>query len=76
MLWSSFGSEFGRLPTSQGLITTTSRAILCFLLAQVLKGLSYSATDEIGMAAVEGRMHMETISSTPLLAHWAFFISG
>ena len=64
-----FGSEFGRLPTSQGAdghdhnITGYS----VFLTgAGVKKGLSYSATDEIGMAAVEGRMHINDLHATLL----------
>jgi len=64
-----FGSEFGRLPTSQGADgrdhNITGYAM--FLAgAGVKKGFSYGATDEIGMAAVDGRMHINDLHATLL----------
>ena len=64
-----FGSEFGRLPTSQGADgrdhNITGYAM--FLAgAGVKKGFSYGSTDEIGMAAVEGRMHINDLHATLL----------
>jgi len=64
-----FGSEFGRLPTSQGADgrdhNITGYAM--FLAgAGVKKGYSYGATDEIGMAAVDGRMHINDLHATLL----------
>lgn len=64
-----FGSEFGRLPTSQGADgrdhNITGYAM--FLAgACVKKGFSYGATDEIGMAAVDGRMHINDLHATLL----------
>jgi hypothetical protein len=64
-----FGSEFGRLPTSQG---TDGRdhnvtGYTMFLAgAGVKKGFSYGATDEVGLKAVEGRMHMNDLHATLL----------
>jgi len=64
-----FGSEFGRLPTAQGADgrdhNITGYAM--FLTgAGVKKGFSYGATDEIGMTAVEGRMHINDLHATIL----------
>ena len=64
-----FGSEFGRLPTAQGADgrdhNITGYAM--FLAgAGVKKGFSYGSTDEIGMAAVEGRMHINDLHATLL----------
>jgi len=64
-----FGSEFGRLPTAQGADgrdhNITGYAM--FLAgAGVKKGFSYGATDEVGMAAVEGRMHVNDLHATLL----------
>ncbi len=64
-----FGSEFGRLPTAQGADgrdhNITGYAM--FLAgAGVRKGFSYGNTDEIGMAAVEGRMHISDLHATLL----------
>jgi hypothetical protein len=64
-----FGSEFGRLPTSQGAdgrdhnITGYSMFMTG---AGVKKGFSYGATDELGMAAVENRMHINDLHATLL----------
>ncbi|MDE1163041.1 MAG: DUF1501 domain-containing protein [Acidobacteriaceae bacterium] len=64
-----FGSEFGRLPTSQGLdgrdhnITGYAMAMIG---AGVKKGFSYGGTDDLGMAAVEGRMHINDLHATLL----------
>jgi hypothetical protein len=64
-----FGSEFGRLPTSQGADGRDHNIIgySMFLTgAGVRKGFSYGATDEIGMKAVEGRMHINDLHATLL----------
>jgi hypothetical protein len=64
-----FGSEFGRLPTSQGAdgrdhnITGYSMFLTG---AGVKKGFSYGATDELGMTAVENRMHINDLHATLL----------
>jgi hypothetical protein len=64
-----FGSEFGRLPTSQGAdgrdhnITGYSMFLAG---AGVKKGFSYGGTDELGMAAVDGRMHINDLHATLL----------
>jgi Protein of unknown function (DUF1501) len=64
-----FGSEFGRLPTSQGADgrdhNITGYAM--FLAgAGVKKGFSYGSTDDLGMTAVEGRMHINDLHATIL----------
>jgi hypothetical protein len=64
-----FGSEFSRLPMSQG---TDGRdhnipGYSMFLAgAGVKKGFSYGATDDIGMKAVDGRMHVNDLHATLL----------
>jgi hypothetical protein len=64
-----FGSEFGRLPMSQGVdgrdhnITGYSMFLAG---AGVKKGYTYGATDEIGMNAVDGRMHVNDLHATLL----------
>jgi hypothetical protein len=64
-----FGSEFGRLPTSQG---TDGRdhnitGYAMFMAgAGVKKGYSHGSTDELGMAAVDGRMHINDLHATIL----------
>ncbi len=64
-----FGSEFGRLPTSQGAdgrdhnITGYSMFLAG---AGVKKGFSYGGTDDLGMAAVDGRMHINDLHATLL----------
>jgi hypothetical protein len=64
-----FGSEFGRLPMAQGIdgrdhnITGYSMFLTG---AGVKKGFSYGATDELGVKAVEGRMHTNDLHATLL----------
>jgi len=64
-----FGSEFGRLPTAQG-ADGRDHNITGYAMfmtgAGVRKGFSYGSTDEIGMAAVEGRMHINDLHATLL----------
>jgi hypothetical protein len=64
-----FGSEFGRLPTSQGADGRDHNVLgySMFLTgAGVKKGFSYGSTDELGLAAVEGRMHNNDFHATVL----------
>lgn len=64
-----FGSEFGRLPTSQGQDGRDHNitGYPMFLMgAGVKKGFSYGATDEYGRTAVEGRMHNNDLHATLL----------
>ena len=64
-----FGSEFGRLPMAQGEdgrdhnITGYSMFLTG---AGVKKGYSYGATDELGVKAVDGRMHTNDFHATLL----------
>ena len=64
-----FGSEFGRLPTSQGEdgrdhnITGYSMFLAG---AGVKQGFTYGATDEFGIKAVQGRMHTNDLHATLL----------
>jgi len=64
-----FGSEFGRLPTAQGPdgrdhnITGYSMWLAG---AGVKQGSSHGATDEYGLHAVEGRMHINDLHATLL----------
>jgi uncharacterized protein (DUF1501 family) len=64
-----FGSEFGRLPSAQGPdgrdhnITGYSMWLAG---AGVKPGFSFGATDEYGLAAVEGRMHTMDLHATLL----------
>lgn len=64
-----FGSEFGRLPTSQGAdgrdhnITGYSMFLAG---AGVRAGFTYGDTDEYGIRAVEGRMHTNDLHATLL----------
>lgn len=64
-----FGSEFGRLPTAQG-ADGRDHNITGYAMfmtgAGVRKGFSYGSTDDIGMAAVEGRMHINDLHATLL----------
>jgi uncharacterized protein (DUF1501 family) len=64
-----FGSEFGRLPTSQG-ADGRDHNITGYAMfmtgAGVKKGFSYGATDDIGMTAVDGRMHINDLHATLL----------
>ena len=64
-----FGSEFGRLPTSQGADGRDHNitGYPMFLAgAGVKQGFTYGATDEIGIKAVEGRMHTNDLHATLL----------
>lgn len=64
-----FGSEFGRLPMAQGPdgrdhnITGYSMFLSG---AGVKPGIEYGATDELGVRAVEGRMHTNDLHATLL----------
>lgn len=64
-----FGSEFGRLPASQGPdgrdhnITGYSMFMTG---AGVKPGVTHGATDELGIKAVEGRMHTNDLHATLL----------
>jgi hypothetical protein len=64
-----FGSEFGRLPMAQGPdgrdhnITGYSMFLTG---AGVKKGFTYGATDELGVKAVDGRMHTNDLHATLL----------
>lgn len=64
-----FGSEFGRQPTAQGEdgrdhnITGYSMFLAG---AGVKAGYTYGATDELGIRAVEGRMHTNDLHATLL----------
>ncbi len=64
-----FGSEFGRLPTAQGADGRDHniKGYAMFLAgAGVKKGFSYGATDELGLEAVDGRMHVNDLHATLL----------
>lgn len=64
-----FGSEFGRLPTAQGPDGRDHniKGYSMFLAgAGVKKGFSYGATDELGLEAVEKRMHINDLHATLL----------
>jgi len=64
-----FGSEFGRMPMSQG-VDGRDHNITGYPMflagAGVKKGFSYGATDEFGIHAVEGRMHTTDLHATLL----------
>jgi hypothetical protein len=64
-----FGSEFGRLPTAQG-VDGRDHNITGYPMwlagAGVKPGFSYGATDEYGLHAVEGRMHTNDLHATLL----------
>jgi hypothetical protein len=64
-----FGSEFGRLPTAQG-VDGRDHNITGYPMwlagAGVRKGFSYGGTDEYGRNAVEGRMHSTDLHATLL----------
>ena len=64
-----FGSEFGRLPTSQG-SDGRDHNITGYAMfmagAGVRKGYTHGSTDELGMAAVDGRMHINDLHATLL----------
>jgi len=64
-----FGSEFGRLPTAQGPDGRDHNitGYPMFLMgAGVKPGFTYGATDEYGIKAIEGRMHMNDLHATLL----------
>lgn len=64
-----FGSEFGRLPTAQGEDGRDHNITgypMWLAGAGVKKGFTYGATDELGLNAVEGRMHMTDLHATLL----------
>jgi hypothetical protein len=64
-----FGSEFGRQPTAQGPDGRDHNITgypMWLAGAGVKKGFSYGATDEYGIRAVEGRMHVNDLHATLL----------
>jgi hypothetical protein len=64
-----FGSEFGRLPMAQGQDGRDHNitGYPMFLAgAGVKKGFSYGATDELGVKALDGRMHTNDLHATLL----------
>jgi hypothetical protein len=64
-----FGSEFGRMPTAQG-VDGRDHNITGYPMwlagAGVKPGFSYGATDEYGLHAVEDRMHTNDLHATLL----------
>lgn len=64
-----FGSEFGRLPTAQGVDGRDHNITgdpMWLAGAGIKPGYSYGATDEFGTHAVEGRMHTTDLRATLL----------
>jgi hypothetical protein len=64
-----FGSEFGRQPTAQGPDGRDHNITgypMWLAGAGVRKGFTYGATDEYGIRAVEGRMHVNDLHATLL----------
>jgi hypothetical protein len=64
-----FGSEFGRLPTAQGPDGRDHNITgypMWLAGAGVKPGFSYGSTDEYGLHAVAGRMHMTDLHATLL----------
>jgi hypothetical protein len=64
-----FGSEFGRLPMSQGADGRDHNITgypLFLTGAGVKQGFNYGATDELGIKSVEGRMHTNDLHATLL----------
>jgi len=64
-----FGSEFGRMPTAQGPDGRDHNITgypMILAGAGVKAGFTYGATDEVGLHAVEGRMHMTDLHATLL----------
>ena len=64
-----FGSEFGRLPTAQGPDGRDHNITgypMILAGAGVKTGFTHGATDEYGIRAVEGRMHMNDLHATLL----------
>ena len=64
-----FGSEFGRQPTAQG-VDGRDHNITGYPMwlagAGVKKGFTHGATDEYGLKAIDGRMHMKDLHATLL----------
>jgi hypothetical protein len=64
-----FGSEFGRMPTAQG-VDGRDHNITGYPMwlagAGVKHGFSFGATDEYGLHAIEGRMHTTDLHATLL----------
>jgi hypothetical protein len=64
-----FGSEFGRLPTAQG-VDGRDHNIMGYSMfmtgAGVKKGYTHGGTDEFGIKAVEGQMHTNDLHATLL----------
>jgi hypothetical protein len=64
-----FGSEFGRLPTAQG-VDGRDHNIMGYSMflagAGVKKGFTFGATDEFGIKATDGRMHTDDLHATLL----------
>ncbi len=64
-----FGSEFGRLPTAQG-VDGRDHNIMGYSMflagAGVKKGFTFGATDEFGIKAIDGRMHTNDLHATLL----------
>src|SRR6185312_1336978 len=64
-----FGSEFGRQPTTQG-VDGRDHNITGYPMwlagAGVKPGFSFGASDELGLNAVEGRMHTNDLHATIL----------
>jgi hypothetical protein len=64
-----FGSEFGRMPTAQGPDGRDHNITgypMWLAGAGVKAGFSYGGTDEYGIKAVEGRMHVNDLHATLL----------
>ena len=64
-----FGSEFGRMPTAQGPDGRDHNITgypMWLAGSGVKAGFTYGATDEYGLHAVEGRMHMNDLHATLL----------
>lgn len=64
-----FGSEFGRLPTAQGVDGRDHNITgypMWLVGAGVKPGFSYGATDEYGTHAIEGQMHVNDLHATLL----------
>jgi hypothetical protein len=64
-----FGSEFGRLPTAQGPDGRDHNITgypMWLAGAGVKKGFSYGGTDDVGIHAVDGRMHTTDLHATLL----------
>jgi hypothetical protein len=64
-----FGSEFGRLPTAQGVDGRDHNITgypMFLASAGVKAGFTYGATDEYGIKALEGRLHTNDLHATLL----------